>query len=183
LARDFEDPAGGFYSTPAGGDPRVLREKPFEDGALPSGNSVMALNLLRLAALTGKDEYRARADRLFAAASGAVAAEPAASPDLLLALDWRTDTPLEIALVAAKSREELRPFVDVLGRTFAPNKVVLAGTEEELARLAGTVPWLAEKKALGGRPTAYVCLKGVCKLPARDPDTFAKQIAAARPLP
>jgi uncharacterized protein len=183
LAREFEDPAGGFYSTPAGGDPRVLRDKPFEDGALPSGNSVMALNLLRLAELTGKDEYRARADRLFAAASGAVAAEPAASPDLLLAVDWRTDTPLEIALVAPSRREELRPFVEVLGRTFAPSKVVMAGTEEELAALAGTVPWLAEKKALGGKATAYVCLKGVCKLPARDPETFARQIAAAQPLP
>ena len=183
LARDFEDPAGGFYSTAAGGDPRVLRHKPFEDGALPGGNSVMAMNLLRLAELTGKDEYRARADRLFAAASGTVAAEPAASPDLLLALDWRTDTPLEIALVAPEGKPDaVGPFREVLGRTFVPNKLVMAGTEAELARLAATVPWLAEKRALGGRATAYVCLKGVCKLPARDPETFAKQIAAAQPL-
>jgi uncharacterized protein YyaL (SSP411 family) len=183
LAADFEDPAGGFFSTAAGGDPRLLRDKPFEDGALPSGNSVMALNLLRLAELTGKEEYRARADRLLAAASGVVGAEPAASPDLLLAIDWRTDTPLEIALVAKASREELAPFVAVLARTFLPNRVIMAGTEEELARLAATVPWLADKKALGGKPTAYVCLKGLCKLPARDPETFAKQIAAAKPLP
>src|SRR6185503_12522143 len=63
LAREFEDAAGGFYATAAGNDPRLVREKPFEDSALPSGNSVMALNLLRLAELTGKDEYRARADR------------------------------------------------------------------------------------------------------------------------
>ena len=183
LARDFEDPAGGFYATRAGGDPRLLREKPFEDGVLPSGNSVMALNLLRLAELTGRDEYRARADRLFAAAAGAVAAEPAASPDLLLAVDWRTDVPLEIVLVAAASRAELLPFVEVLGRAFVPNKVVMAGTEEELARLAATVPWLAEKKAIGGKATAYVCLKGACKLPTRDPAVFEKQIRAVQPLP
>ena len=171
LAADFEDPAGGFFSTAAGGDPRLLREKPFEDGALPSGNSVMALNLLRLAELTGKEEYRERADRLLAAASGTVSAEPAASPDLLLAIDWRTDTPLEIALVARTSRDELARFRAVLARTFLPNRVLLAGTEEELAGLAGSVPWLAEKKAIGGKPTAYVCTGGSasCRRATRRP--------------
>jgi uncharacterized protein YyaL (SSP411 family) len=183
LARDFEDPAGGFYATPAGGDPRLLREKPFEDGVLPSGNSVMALNLLRLAELTGKDTYRARADRLLAAASGQVAAEPAASPDLLLAVDWRTDVPLEIVLVAAANREELMPFRHVLARTFLPNRVVLAGTEEELAELGAAAPLVADKKAIGGHATAYVCLKGACKLPTRDPALFEKQIRAVQPLP
>ncbi len=183
LARDFEDPAGGFYSTAAGGDPRLVREKPFEDGALPSGNSVMALNLLRLAELTGKDEYRARADRLLAAASGAVGDEPAASADLLLAVDWRTDTPLEIALVAPQSRDELAPFLEVLARTFVPNRVVVAGTEAEMGALAASAPWVADKKAIGGRATAYVCLKGACKLPAQDPAVFEKQIRAVQPLP
>ncbi|HEY8146200.1 MAG TPA: thioredoxin domain-containing protein [Kofleriaceae bacterium] len=183
LARDLEDPAGGFFSTPAGGDPRLLREKPFEDGVLPSGNSVMALNLLRLAELTGKDSYRVRADRLLAAAAGAVAAEPAASPDLLLAVDWRTDVPLEIVLVAKGDREELAPFRAVLARTFLPNRVILAGTEAELAELAAAAPLVADKKAIGGRATAYVCLKGACKLPTRDPAVFEKQIRAVQPLP
>ena len=183
LAREFEDPAGGFYATRAGGDPRLVREKPFEDGALPSGNSVMALNLLRLAELTGKDEYRARADRLFAAASGAIGEETAASPELMLAVDWRTDAPLEIALVAPKSRDELAPFLAVLARTFVPNRVLLSGTEQEMAKLAAVAPWVADKKAQGGKPTAYVCLRGVCKLPARDAASFAAQLAGAQPLP
>jgi len=183
LARDFEDPAGGFYATPAGGDPRLVREKSFEDGAVPSGNSVMAQNLLRLAELTGNDEYRARADRLFAAASGTVRAEPAASADLLLAVDWRTDVPFEIVLVAPTSRAELAPFLEVLARTFVPNRIVLAGTGAEMGALAATAPWVADKKALGGKPTAYVCLKGACKLPARDPAGFEKQIRAVQPLP
>ena len=183
LARDFEDPPGGFYATPAGGDPRLVREKPFEDGALPSGNSIMALNLLRLAELTGKDEYRARADRLLAAASGAIGEESAASPDLMLAVDWRTDVPLEIALVAPNGRDQLAPFLEVLARTFVPNRVVLAGSEAELGALAASAPWVADKKAIGGRATAYVCLRGACKLPARDSAVFEKQIRAVQPLP
>jgi uncharacterized protein len=183
LAKRFEDPAGGFYSIRQGSDPRLLREKPFEDGAVPSGNSVMALSLLRLAELTGRDEYRARADRLLVAASGAVGTEPAASSELLVAVDWRTDEPLEIALVAPTGRDQLAPFLEVLARRFVPNRVVLAGTEAELVGLAVSVPWLAEKKAPGGKPTAYVCMKGVCKLPARDGATFEKQLAGARPLP
>jgi uncharacterized protein YyaL (SSP411 family) len=139
LAKGFEDPAGGFYSIRAGSDARLLREKPFEDGAVPSGNSAMAMNLLRLAELTGKDDYRARADRLLAAASGAVGTEPAASSELLLAVDWRTDEPLEIALVAPTSRDQLAPFLEVLAVRFVPNRVVLAGTEAELAGLAASV--------------------------------------------
>ena len=183
LASGFEDPRGGFYSFPAGGEARLVREKSFEDGALPAGNSVQALNLLRLAALSGKDEYRARADRLLSAAAGVAGAEPAASPDLLLAVDWRTDVPLEIVLVAPDRRDQLAPFLAVLARTFVPNRVLIAGTAAEVAGLSGLAPIAAGKTPLGGRATAYVCLKGACKLPARDPAVFEKQIRAVQPLP
>jgi uncharacterized protein YyaL (SSP411 family) len=52
-----------------------------------------------------------------------------------------------------------------------------------MAKLAASAPWVADKKAMGGKPTAYVCLRGVCKLPARDAHAFEKQLAGAQPLP
>jgi uncharacterized protein YyaL (SSP411 family) len=177
LARDFEDPAGGFFASAGGGDPRLLRHKPFEDGAVPSGNSVHALTLLRLGLLTGRAVYRERADRLFSAAAGAVAASPAASADLLLAVDFRTDRPREVVLVAPVARDQLAPFQAVLARTFAPNRVTLGLTEDEAPALTALVPLLEGKLAIGGRATAFVCTEGVCKLPARDPAGFEKQLA------
>jgi uncharacterized protein YyaL (SSP411 family) len=50
-------------------------------------------------------------------------------------------------------------------------------------RARAIVPLLAEKRALGGRATAYVCEEGVCALPTGDPDVLAEQLARTAPLP
>ena len=80
-----------------------------------------------------------------------------------------------------RSRAEAAPFLDALRTRFVPNRVltVVAGSND-VARL---VPLVADKIAVGGEPTAYVCERRVCDLPTTDPAVFARQIARVRPLP
>jgi uncharacterized protein len=175
--------AGGYYLTAASAEPLLVRDKPVYDGVEPSGNSVALLNLLRLNELSGDPRFRRRAEDGFAAFASVVARDPTSAPMLLAALDFYHDTPLEIVLVAPRTRAETAPLLAVVRRAFVPNHalvVVVAGAE--LEQLAGRVPFVEGKLAIEGRPTAFVCVRTHCELPTSDPAVLAEQLTRPRPL-
>jgi len=176
LARDFEDPAGGYFLTARDASPPLVRTKPIEDGAEPSGNSVQAMNLLRFLAFTGDDRYRQRAERLLQAAAGALADSPQTCGDLLLAVEMALAPPPEVVLVAAR-RAELAPFLAALRGTYAPRAVTSALIAGEIAETARAIPLVEGKIAQGGLPTAYVCRGFVCRQPTHDPAELVRQLA------
>ena len=104
---DFPDKSrGGFFLTSQDGEPLILRPKEAADGALPSGNTVMAWVLVRLAHLTDKEEWCQAAEAQLAFLAGQAARYPTAYPVYLLAaLEW--EQPPEEVTVAAPTREDL----------------------------------------------------------------------------
>jgi len=177
LAKHYEDEgAGAFFMTSDDHEKLLAREKPGYDGAEPSGNSVHALNLLRLYELTTDDAYRKRADRTLRAFGITLDRAPTALSEMLLAVDFRTDTPKEIILVAPQRKSEADSFLDRLRASFVPNRVVVVVTSVTQEQHVPLVPLVKEKVARGGKPTAYVCERQVCELPTSDPAVFARQI-------
>jgi len=179
VQREFEDPEGGGYFLTAGDHERLLaREKPGYDGAVPAGNSVQALNLLRLGELTGRAEYGRRAARTLETFGTRLRRSPLDLGEMLLAADFQLDAAKQIVLVAAADRAELDPFFSRLGAVFLPNRVIVAAVEgADLMEQRRLVSLLDQRRALRGRATAYVCERGVCKLPTSDAETFARQLA------
>jgi uncharacterized protein YyaL (SSP411 family) len=169
---------GGFFMTADDHESLLAREKPARDGAEPSGNSVALMNLLRLHELTSDDRYRAAAEKLLAGFGPSIARAPTAFPDLLLALDFWLDTPKEIVIVTAGPRREADGFLDVLRRTYLPNKVVAVVPESGPGRElhARLLPLIEGKVARKGRATAYVCERGLCQRPTTEVDVFAGQL-------
>jgi uncharacterized protein YyaL (SSP411 family) len=180
----FADPAlGAWFATSAKHEALLAREKPTSDGAIPSGTSVAILNALRAATFTGDDHWRAIADRAFGALRDQLARRPFGLAEALLALDFRTEMAREVAVVWPKQAgpAAAAPLLDAVRRTFLPNKVLAGAAEgEALGALAQVAPFVAEKRALGGRSTAYVCEHGRCELPTADPAVLARQLARAR---
>jgi uncharacterized protein YyaL (SSP411 family) len=180
LAEHFEDrDRGGFFATADDHEKLLVRSKPSNDGAVPSGNSVHALNLLRLYQVTTDDRYLVRADRLFAAMGGLLAADATSMPDLLLALDFRTDATKQI-VIAATTAAAAEPLVDVLKRTFMPNAVLVVAGDDG-AGIADIVPLTAGKRS-GDGATAYVCERSRCQLPTTDPAVLAGQLKKFAPF-
>ena len=179
LDAHFWDDVGGGYFLGADETERLLaREKPAYDGALPSGNAVAVGNLLRLAEFTTRPEYRTRAGACFATFAAQLRNRPASLPKLLSALDFALDRPKEIAIVKAAPHDDVEPFLARLRDAFLPNRVLAVVTQgDDLAAHQRLILWLEAKIAIGGRVTAYVCERHVCKLPTSDPDMFAKQVA------
>ena len=182
-ARYLDEQGGGYYLTPADGERLLVREKPAYDRAVPSGNSVAASNLLRLHDLTGQDEWRRAAERLFASLAFQVTRSPTDFPLLLAALDHYYDAPREVAIIAPSRREQASALADRLRKTFVPNKAFAILTDVEAAEQQAEVPWLEGKRAIQGESTAYVCERGKCDLPTPEPEVFQRQIDRRKPYP
>jgi uncharacterized protein len=184
LAARYEDrAAGGFFMTGDDHETLLAREKPNSDGAEPCGNSVQALNLLRLHELTTDDRYRQRAERTLRAFGATLRRAPAALSDMLLAVDFQLDAPMEIIIVSPGARGDAEPLLAEVRRTFVPNRVLAVVSEgPPLAAQAAIVPLLEGKTARGGKSTAYVCKRRVCALPTSRPEVFAQQLRAVEPL-
>ncbi len=181
LERDFADSErGGWFMTASDAERLIAREKPQYDGAEPSGTSVALLNAQRLYTFTGDERWREVAARGLVSVWNVLQAQPLALSEGLLALDYLTDIPREVALVlpAGARLDPQSPLGEVLRTTFLPNRALAVAAEG--SDLASTVTFLAGKVASGG-PTAYVCERGRCDLPTHDPETLRAQLAQTRP--
>jgi len=184
LDEDFADPAGGYFLTAKGRDPLLVRLKPDYDSAVPAGNSVAALNLLRLSELKGEERYRRGAEKLLRAFARPLASRPSSLPRMLCALDWYLDKPKEIVIVLPDYETEVSRFVRRLGEMFLPNRtLVVAGHGAHAKRIAALVPLAVDKEIVDDVTTAYVCENRVCKKPTSDPEEFARQLAPVTPYP
>jgi len=182
VREEFEDrEAGGYFMTGARHEELIAREKPGYDGVVPSGNSVMVMNLLRLNLLTEDAGCLEQAERVVDALAGRIAANPTAFPELLLALDFLAAPPKQIAIVAPRgNRQAAKELLDKLRGDFLPNRVLAVVCEgEELDRAAELVPFLSGRKADGDRAVAYLCEDRCCRLPAVDPEEFSRQLKSA----
>ena len=179
LERLYEDrEGGGFYFTASDQEQILQRTKPVADGAEPSGNSVHILNLLRLQEFTTDDRFRVRADRALQAFASMIESDPTAVSELLLALELRHAKPLQILVVTQSAASgEAGALLDILRRTFTPNRILAVASEEDLPQAQTAIPLFEDKRAIGGRTTVYVCEERICKLPTSDPAELAELLA------
>jgi len=166
----FEDNSeGAFFAASAGDASLVLRMKDDYDGAEPSGNSIALFNLLRLAHITGRGEYRDTADRTLRALSPQMSSQPVAVPQMLVALEYSQAIKREVVIVGDPKRELTRAFLHKLRTSFRPHTIVLLvdseATREKLAKYFSAVGSMRE---IDNQPTAYVCQDYTCNLPTNE---------------
>ncbi len=169
----FEDKSGGgFFSTALGDSSLVMRIKDDDDEAEPSGNSIAACNLLRLAQMTDRKDFHDSADRLLRALAKRIEAQPAASPQMLAAYEFSLSKPKQIVLVGTTG---LPVLLRELNSRFVPHKIVLLvdGVPSRNA-LAAYLPVIETMTEKNGKATAYVCENYACQLPTADPKKFAE---------
>ncbi|HWE25705.1 MAG TPA: thioredoxin domain-containing protein, partial [Myxococcales bacterium] len=162
---------GGYFRTPSDAEALLAREKPAYDGAEPTGNSVAALTLLRLEALTGEARWREAADRTLRCFGALLAGAPAALGEMLLAVDFALGDAKEIVLVRPTGADDA-PLLDVVRSMFLPDAVLVRAEEGD-----GKLALARDRTAIRGAPAAYVCVRGACQLPVTAPDDLRKQLA------
>ena len=174
----FEDPAnGGFFSSAEGDASLLLRVKDDYDGAEPSGNSVVAMNLLRLSQMANRADFRQSAERTLAAFEPRLGAAVMALPQMLAACEYLLSEPRQIVIVGEKDGADTRALLDALHSRFVPDRIVLLVDSAETRRvLSAGIPAVASMETAGGRASAYVCRNYTCQLPVSEPDRLIELI-------
>ncbi|HEX2293773.1 MAG TPA: thioredoxin domain-containing protein, partial [Actinomycetota bacterium] len=171
--RLFLDPVtGGFFTTGSDAESLVTRPKDLFDNAVPAANSILALELQRLAALTGERAYETHALGVVRLVRNLVERSPLGFGHLLGAIDLYTSGTVEVVIVGPDAGQ----LAARLRSTWRPN-AVLAIVGDVTDDAAAAIPLLEGRRPIEGRATAYVCRNGTCKLPVTTPDEMEEQLA------
>lgn len=179
----FADAAnGGYFLTPAGAADLIYRPKEIYDGAIPSGNSMAALALIRLYHITFNKKYLDRAQELFTGFAANIRQRPSAHSQMLMAFDFAVGPAAEIVIAGPRGDAGVRDFSDSVFRAFLPNRVLLHrdGDPQKGKALWVLAPFLEKQPPVEDKPTVYVCENGVCQRPVTDLtelDTILKKMA------
>ncbi len=168
MVKHFWDEKGGFYSTADDSEELLVRQKEIYDGAIPSGNSVATLNMLRLARITSDPGLEEKAAGTAKAFSGIVEEHPSAHTQLMIALDFAIGPSYEVVVAGESGAEDTVEMLEALQRPFIPNKVVLLRPAEASPAIDEIAGFTEHHETINGRATAYVCSNFSCKFPTND---------------
>jgi hypothetical protein len=165
----FYDPAnGGFWQSPAGTSDLILRLKDGYDGAEPGGNSVATLALLKLAGITGRNDFKLAAEATLRLFAPRLQNQPAAMAFMLHALDFWLDEPRRVVIAGDADSPDYHELIRAAHSVYQPNKIVF-GTVGAVAAFARTLP------AKNGA-TAFICTGNACRPPTSGTETLRQQL-------
>ena len=174
LAEFWDKEEGGFFFAGENHEKLIVRSKDYFDNATPSGNSVAADVLLKLAVLTGDESYYNHAAALFRLINGFMRRYPQAFGRALSAFDFYLNSPKAIVVIGIDSDERAALLRAVYSR-YIPNKVVVVSEPNNTAA-ADLIPLLQDRAMIDGRATAYVCENFACQPPVTTDEDLIKQL-------
>jgi uncharacterized protein YyaL (SSP411 family) len=171
---------GGFFLAGKDGEKLIARTKLGSDGAIPSGNSIAALVLLKLGRLTMDQHFTDLGGKILETFSQQLEQSPAYSSAMLRALDFRLGPTQEIIIAGNADAPDVKQMLKLIHGKFLPNAVVLLHEPDKAdSALYNTVPFIKNQIAIDGKATAYVCENYVCKKPVNNINEFENLIAEA----
>lgn len=163
-----DETKGGFFFYGRDAERLISRPKELYDGAMPSGNSVATVNLLKLAHLTGSGLFADLAWRQIKSFSNEVRQFPAGYTFFLTALQFALGKPKEIVVVGGPEEQNTRTILDYLQHKFLPEAVLLYSPPEKERGLKEIVPYIEQYRTVEGQPAVYICENYACRAPVTD---------------
>jgi uncharacterized protein len=160
IAKFYDAANGGFWQTLSGTGDLILRVKDDYDGAEPSGNSVATLALLKLAAITGREDFRLPVQATVQLFAGRLQMQPAALAFLLHAVDFWLDEPRRVVIVGEKDSTGFQKLLRAAHSVYQPNKIILGGM--------GAVQEFTKTLPVKDGAAAYLCNGKTCQPPTSD---------------
>ena len=184
IERFWDAEQGGFWLRDRSeGAPLIAASKEVYDGAIPSGNSVAALVLLKLGRLTADESLESYGRKALDVFAGQVAQAPFQHPQMLIAWHAGLGPRQEIVIAGGRDQPMTRQMLGVLRARFLPNAVIAlhppAGPEQQA--IEALVPYAAPQRMLDDRVTVYVCEQYICKLPVTDAGSLSRLLPAGSP--
>lgn len=177
LKHFWDNERGGFYFSSDDSETILARKKEIYDGAIPSGNSVQMLNLLRLSRITANIEFEEKAIQICKSFSKIVNKSPSLSTQLMVALDFLLGPSYELVIAGDSNADDTKKMLKILKANFLPNKVLLLNpTEQESPKIHEIVNHIMKKPSINGQATSYICTNYSCKQPTTDVKKMIKML-------
>ena len=171
----WDESSSQFYDTGHDHEELVLRPRDVSDNAIPSGSSMATDVLLRLAVVTGDEEFQRKAIIGMRAVKEFMARFPTGSGHWLCALDFYLSNPKEIAIIGDRSGLDTRSLIAEVYRSFIPTRVMIGRNDS--VEILDQLPLMDGRGRIKGKSTVYVCQNYVCQLPATDVHELARQLS------
>lgn len=168
---EFKAEEGAYYQASENEEHLLIRKCQFSDGAEPSGNAVMAENLIRLYQITGNRHYKMLAEDIFRAAKRFIDTYPLGYCYHLLALERYYDKKKATLVIALNDQEEGRHEIEeALSKLQSPHHAIVWCKTGETGEHV--------KPAMQNQTTLYICHEGVCLAPVTNKEAILKAINA-----
>jgi uncharacterized protein YyaL (SSP411 family) len=173
MVEDFwDDKNGGFFLGSDQSEKLIVRSKTAYDGAIPSGNSVAVMNMVKLTRITGNTKWAELAEKTFRVFSEDVNRAPTGYTLMLTSFMFDTQNSKEIVIVGDSRNRSTIKFLHTIRASYAPHKVLLfKDTSVSDNRLEQLANWTSTQNSINGKPTAYVCKNFACNQPTSDLQT------------
>ena len=174
MIEDFSDKNGGFFIGSKDAEKLMIRAKDSYDGAIPSGNSVAALNLFRLGKITGNTKWTDLGYSTLKAFTDKAKQSPTGFAHMITAFMFDFKNPKEVVLVGDSNDPETQKTISAIRKNYSPNKVILFKDVSNPDALLQVAPWTKDHVMINGSPTFYVCENFACKQPTTSLDLAMK---------
>ena len=177
LTHFWDEKSGGFYFTADDSEKLLVRQKEIYDGAIPSGNSVAMLNLLKLGTIKGDLDLIEKGSKVLQAFSNNLAGMPAAHTYLMTSMDYQIGPSYLIVIAGDSKRQDTMSMLESINTRFTPNvMVVLNPSDEDTTELIQISEVIKNQISINDKATAYVCFNYSCKDPLTNVDELLSLI-------
>ncbi|OGO81909.1 MAG: hypothetical protein A2Y18_08095 [Clostridiales bacterium GWD2_32_19] len=171
----WDEKDGGFFIYGSDSEKLIIRPKEIYDGAIPSGNSVTTLNMLRIASMTGNIDFKEKAMRQFKSFGETVSGNPNYYTYFMMALLYANTDVAEIVIAGDRKDAKTKQMIDEINKRFLPfTTCVLNDGDNKLHEI---IPFIKEQKVDNANTKAYVCKNFSCKEPISDINEFIELIS------
>ena len=163
----WDNKNSGFFYSPKENSDLIVRTKELYDGAIPSGNSIMMLNLVMLNRFSLEPRYKELCDNLVNAFSQNIDSTPYGMSMMLCAYNFLIGPSNEIIIIKGMDENRAANLINEINQKFLPNKIIISKKQSE----ENLFEYLSNYTAMDGNTTFYICRDGVCSLPTSDINT------------
>ena len=172
----FEDPAGGFYSSQESAG-LLTRMKETYDGAEPSGNSVSALNFLRLGRMLNRPDWIETGEKTIKFFGKILEAQGSAMPLMLKALELSQQPPQQLIICGDPDNKDTRNLLQKVNNRYLPFlQILLADDVDHRQLYAGSLNFIDGLEQVDGKATAYLCMDYSCQMPTNEAEELAQML-------
>lgn len=168
----WDDKGGGLFLYGNDSEQLIVKPKEVYDGAIPSGNSVAIMNMLKLSKITGDSGLEEMVQAMFKTFGKEVKSNPHGYSYFMMGLLYSNISSMEIIISGDKDTDDTRKMLDEVNKRFLPfATVVFNNGDKELIEL---IPFIKNQRMIDDNTTAYVCERFLCNEPTTEINMLTK---------